>query len=104
MMKKITNYEYKANTPDGKEINESLADVLGNILLLSIQSNKLKGIDSFRQHNKLFSVIKKAKESGFIELETKDHNYLKEIITKEIPPTWSANNDIYKIIENFLNV
>ena len=103
MTKKITNYEYEATTPDGNKIKESLADVLGNILLLSAQSNKLKGIIVFRQYNKFFKIIRDAKQTGFIELEKKDHDLFKKIIEDEIPPAWSANNDIYKVIENFLN-
>ena len=103
MTKKITNYEYEALNPEGKTEKESLAKVLANLLLISARENNLKGIDLFRKYNNFFKVVREAEKTGFIELEGKDYDYLKDLITKEIPPSWGANPEIWKSVENFLS-
>jgi len=104
MTKKITNYKYNVINPQtGETEEESSAKVIANLLLLSAAGNDLKGIDQFKRYHKLFKVIREAEKSGFIELEKKDHAYIKELITKEIPSSWGANENIHKVIENILN-
>ncbi len=100
--KKIQNYSYTAVNKEGKPISETLTDILGNLLLISSQSKELKGIDQFRLNNKFSKIFISAKATGTIELETKDYNYLKDLILKEIPAPWGINNNIYEIIEKFL--
>ena len=104
MAKKITNYKYDVINPQtGEKEIESSAKVIGNLLLLNAATDKLKGIDQFKRYHKFFEIIRKAEKSGFIEIEDKDHSYIKDLITKEIPSTWGANINIYKVVENILN-
>jgi len=104
MAKKITNYRYDVINPqtEEKEI-ESSAKVIANLLLLSAGANNLRGIDQFKRYHRFFKIIREAEKTGFIELEDKDHVYIKDLITKEIPSSWGANSNIYKVVENILN-
>ena len=102
--KKITNYKYNVINPQtGDSEEESLAKVMANLLLLSAAADNLKGIDQFKRYHKFFKIIREAEKTGFIEMDSKDHDYIKNLIAKEIPSSWGANENIYKVIENILN-
>lgn len=104
MTKKITNYRYNViSSQTGKEEEESTAKVIANLLLLYASTNSIKGIDQFRQYHKLFKAIREAEKEGFLELNDKDHEYIKKIVKEEIPSTWGANSNIFKVVENILN-
>lgn len=99
--KKIENYKYTAITQDGKEVEESLINVLTRILALASQD--LKGIDQFREYNNFSKAFQKAEKDGFIELPEKDYKTLKIYISNYVPVIWGMNTNIYDVIEKFLN-
>ena len=102
MVKKIKNLEYVANNSKGEKVTESLSEVLGNLLLIIAQENKLKGIKELKKYNKFSKIIQSAKATGFIELEDGDFKELKSLVEENAPAVWGMNAKLTEMLEEFL--
>jgi len=111
-MRKIKIEKWKSHLPkyeNGEivgtvEKEETLLDAI-NVLIANKKPEEMpKGLDNFRLMGRLSKAFEKADETGFLELEEVDYQFVKEDLEKNIPSTWGMNLNIMKAVENFLNV
>lgn len=102
-MRKIQIEKWKAKTPDGKEIDESLITLL-NVLIANKKPEELpRGLDNFRLMNRLSKSFAKADETNVLELEEADYSFLKKTIESDIIGLWGARDDVMKAVDAFIN-
>ena len=101
-MRKIQVKKWKAKDADGNEVEESLLKALSLLISAKKPEELPRGLDKFRLYNRLALAFDKAEESGYLELEEVDYQFLKDTIEKDIPSIWGSNPDINEAIESFL--
>lgn len=101
-MRNINLDKWKSISPDGKEIEESLIDILKIMISIKKPEEMPRGIDNFRLMSRLSKVLEKAEETNIISLEEFDYKFLKESIFKDIPSIWGMNPGIAKAVETFM--
>jgi hypothetical protein len=103
MMRKVKINKWKAKDQHGNEYDESLL-VIFNVLINFKKPEEIpRGLDQFRLFNKLAKAFDKADESGELVLEETEYKFLKEMIEKNIPSNWGANDNITNAVESFLD-
>jgi hypothetical protein len=101
-MRKIKIESWKAKDTEGKDIDESLLNVL-NVLLMNKKPEELpRGLDNFRLMNRLSKAFDKAEKSKELVLEESDYSFLKGIVEKDVIGVWGANTSICNAIEAFI--
>jgi len=102
-MRKIKIETWKAKDRDGKEYDESILTAF-NVLINNKKPEEIpRGLDKFRLFNRITKAFTKAEKSGELVLEETDYKFLKEIVEKDIPSVWGANDSILNAIEAFID-
>lgn len=110
-MRKIKIETWKANVPvmdekgvivDSKEMDENLLVALNNLIGSKKPEEMPKGIEKFRLFSKISLAFEKAEKTNILELETREYDFLKETVEKDIPASWGMSPDIMKAITAFL--
>jgi len=102
MTKKYENFTYNVILPNGEKGKECLTDILGHLLLEHEKYTGLKGLEFMRVYRRLSEKFAQAKETGILELENSDYEFLKDLIKNEIKPSWGLNNNLAEVVEKFL--
>lgn len=110
-MRKIKIESWNANIPvrdkegkiiETKESKENLLIALNILIATKAPDQMPKGLEQFRIFSKLAEAFDKADKSDMLELEEREYNFLKEVITRDIPSAWGMNKNLTKAIESFL--
>lgn len=102
--KKIENVGYDVTIPQtGEKGKEYLGDILINLLAVYERKNNLKGLESFRTYSRIMNAVVAAKETGFIELDSSDYSFLKDLVINDVIPSWGFNKGIVEAVEKFLS-
>lgn len=102
-MKKMQIGAWSAVLADGKKSDESLVTVLSYIISVSAESLP-NGMEQFRFLRRMAEAFDSAEKTKTIELEDKDHELLKGLLEKNIPPRWALSKDISKVVEEFMSL
>jgi len=110
-LRKIKIEKWKARIPvtnekgvvvDSKEMDEDLLVALNNLIGSKKPEEMPRGIDKFRLFSKLSLAFEKAEKTGVLELETREYDFLKGTVEKDIPASWGMSPNIMKAITAFL--
>ena len=102
-MRKVKIEKWKAKDRDGNEYDESILTAL-NVLINNKKPEDIpRGLDKFRLFNRITKAFDKAEKSGELILEEADYKFLKDIVEKDIPSVWGANDNILKAVESFVD-
>jgi hypothetical protein len=102
-MRRIAVNKWKAKTPSGEELDDSILTVLNAVISSTSPSDMPRGIENFRLFKRMSNAFEKVEETGTLELEEADYSFLKRILEKGIPSTWSMNENINTAVETFLS-
>ncbi len=83
---------------------ETLLTALNTLISGRSPQEVPRGIELFRTNMRIAEAFEKAENTGILELEEGDYEFLKKIIEKDIPSTWAMNLDIAKAVNIFLEV
>jgi len=101
-MRKVKIEKWKARDKEGKEYDETILIAL-NVLISNKKPEEIpRGLDKFRLFSRITKAFEKADTSGELILEEADYTFLKDMIEKDIPSVWGANDNILKAVEAFL--
>lgn len=104
-MKSISMASWKSMV-DGKEVEEStglLVETLFNVALMDPKRSVLPiGLEQFRLVQRVTAALDKSKLTGVLELEDKDCEVIKKVVTTYIPPVWATNKEIVAAVEHIL--
>ena len=110
-MRKIKIEKWKARVPvmdekgvvvDTKEMDETLLVALNNLIGSKKPEEMPRGIDKFRIFSKIAAAFEKADKSGMLELESREYDFLKGTVEKDIPAAWGMSQNIMKAVTAFL--
>ena len=102
-MRKIPISKWSSKLPTGEDAEEDLLIAL-NVLIGAKKPEEIpRGIDKFRIFGKIAEAFDKAVQTGILELEDREYDFLKETIEKDVPSTWAMNQNLLKAINDFLD-
>lgn len=102
-MRKIQIESWKSRDKDGNEHDENLLMAI-NVLIANKRPEEIpRGLDKFRLFNRLMKSFDRAEKTKELVLEEFDYKFLKDILEKDIPSTWGANDNICKAVELFVS-
>jgi len=101
-MRKIKLESWKAKNQDGKDVDETLCDVLNVLIVNKKPEDMPRGLDKARMFNRLVKAFDQAKETKMLILEEVDYTFLKDAIEKDMPSQWGASKDIMAAVESFM--
>jgi len=85
------------------EVERSIIDAF-TVLLKDRSPEKIpRGLEKFKIFGRLSAAFDNAKETNKLVLEEREYEFLKKLITDDIPSFWALNKDILTEIENFLS-
>ena len=103
-MRTIKITKWKATGNEGKEVEESILNVL-NVLVIGKKPEDIpRGIDKYRLFGRLAKAFDNAEKEGILVLEEADYSFLKKTIESDVPSVWGLNPSISEAIDAFLNV
>lgn len=102
-MRKITLENWKAISRDGKEVEESLIQLISALLSNKRPEEMPRGMEKFRLFSRLHKIFENAEKTKEMLLEEADYKFIKETIEKDIPSIWGTNPSISSAIESFMN-
>ena len=101
-MRRIKIEKWTSINSEGNEVEESLLAAL-NIVIAGKDPRELpKGIEKFQVFGRIAKAFQKAVDTGVLELEESDYDFLKNSIIKDVPSVWALNSNLRKAIETFL--
>jgi len=102
-MRKIKVEKWASINPEGKEVEETILDVISLSIQLTPADALPKGIEYFKTFSRFVRAIESAEKTGELLLEEKDYNYLKQSISTYIPANLGFNKNIVEAVDKFLN-
>ena len=103
-MRKMQVQSWKAKNQEGKDIEESIVEILSVMISSQKPEDMPRGLEKARMFNRLISAFDKSKESKELILEEADYMYLKKILENDIPAMWGSNKNIMTAIETFVEL
>ena len=101
-MKEIELKAWTAKDQDGKEVQETILNVISVIVNLSM-SDLPKGLEQFRLFQRLTKAMEEAETTKVLKLEDKDYDVIKNLVEKNVPSQWAFQKPIVEAIEDFLS-
>lgn len=101
-MKSIKVLSWKAKLPSGEEVEEDTLVLLSILIKGKKPEDMPKGLDYFRQFNRIAKAFDEATKTKELVLEESDYLFLKKTIENEIPAEWGMNTNALSAIEEFL--